>query len=130
MTMTNEEILRDYRGAKNRVAQIGILADLNACKKQDIVEILQAAGEKVPGNFGKKKRPPQSAPPTREQGGTKRPASGKGLTVKTLIELLKRAPDPEAGVLADGSEIRTVAMTSVWHADTGECTWSVWLGLK
>ncbi len=51
MIMTNEEIVRDYRQAKNRSKQIGILAELNGCKKSDIVKILVDAGETVPRNY-------------------------------------------------------------------------------
>lgn len=46
--MTNEEICRDYRLAKQKVKQIGILADLNECTKKQIVEILKAGGEELP----------------------------------------------------------------------------------
>lgn len=48
MVMSNEEICRDYRAAKNRTKQIGILADLNACKKADIVAVLLETGCDVP----------------------------------------------------------------------------------
>ena len=51
MQMTTDEILRDYRAAKSKQNQIGVLADLNCCKARDIVNILLEAGEHVPGNF-------------------------------------------------------------------------------
>lgn len=44
MTMTNGEILRDYRGAKDKKAQVKILAELNACSVQQIKEILISEG--------------------------------------------------------------------------------------
>ncbi len=44
MEMTNEEILRNYRQAKDPKAQISILADLNVCGTAQIVEILIAEG--------------------------------------------------------------------------------------
>ena len=56
MTMTTEEIVRDYREAKVKTKQIQILADLNGCKSRDIVKILIEAGESVPGNFLQRKR--------------------------------------------------------------------------
>lgn len=56
MTMTEEEILRDYRQAKTKQKQIGILAELNACDKAEIKRILTEAGEQLPGNMGKKPR--------------------------------------------------------------------------
>ena len=40
LSMTHEEIRRDYAAAKDKSAQIGILADLNSCKKNEIREIL------------------------------------------------------------------------------------------
>ena len=59
MTMTNEEIVREYRQAAHPAQQIGILADLNECKKKAIVEILREAGCKLPGYYDKK---PAKAP--------------------------------------------------------------------
>ena len=46
--MTNEEILRDYRLAKAPLKQIGILADLNQCSKQKIIDILREGGLPCP----------------------------------------------------------------------------------
>ena len=71
MQMTTDEILRDYRAAKSKQNQIGVLADLNCCKARDIVNILLEAGEHVPGNFlpgerRKKKDVPVAAAQTYE----------------------------------------------------------------
>lgn len=55
MNMEAVEIVREYRTAKSKQKQIGILAELNLCSKAKIVEILRAAGEELPGNYGKKK---------------------------------------------------------------------------
>ena len=52
--MTNEEICRDYRQAKNRVKQIGILADLTGKTRQEIIEILTEGGCEIPGNMARK----------------------------------------------------------------------------
>ena len=51
MTMTNEEICRDYRAAKAPTKQIQILAELNQCGKDKIKQILIEGGEKLPGNM-------------------------------------------------------------------------------
>lgn len=51
MTMTPEEIARDYRGSKAPLKQIGILADLNGCTKQEIADVLKEAGLDVPDRF-------------------------------------------------------------------------------
>lgn len=63
--MTNEEICREYREAKSKLKQIAVLADLNACKKWDIVEVLKQAGIDVPGQYRKeKKQSEKKEPPT------------------------------------------------------------------
>ena len=74
MTMTPAEIAKSYREAKNRRAQIGVLADLNACKKADILAALVEAGELTPEDAaqlqpkkpGPKPRPAPAADPPRE----------------------------------------------------------------
>lgn len=48
MTMTNAEIVADYRQAKDKRPQIKILADLNATGMSVIKEILRDAGEVLP----------------------------------------------------------------------------------
>jgi len=40
MEMSNEEIIRRYKQAKHKPSQIQILADLNACPKSKILEIV------------------------------------------------------------------------------------------
>ena len=65
MTMTPEEICRDYRTAKSRLKQIGILAELNQCSKDKIKQILIDGGEKLPGNMtapGQKRERPAAKP--------------------------------------------------------------------
>lgn len=42
--MDKGEILRDYKAAKNHKRQIPILAELNACDKEKIIEILNSGG--------------------------------------------------------------------------------------
>ena len=43
--MTNEEIIRDYRQAKRKSIQLGVLADLNQMDRKVIAQILADAGE-------------------------------------------------------------------------------------
>jgi len=45
--MTDQEICREYRGAKNKRAQITILADQQLCTKGEIIKILAENGEDV-----------------------------------------------------------------------------------
>lgn len=40
MVMSREEILRDYKSAKNRRRQVQILAELNCCSRAEIERIL------------------------------------------------------------------------------------------
>lgn len=47
MEMTNEDIVLSFKRSGRKKAQIGILADLNGCSKQDIEKILIEAGENV-----------------------------------------------------------------------------------
>lgn len=61
MNMTDSEIIRDYKAASNKVKQIGILADMNECKKGRIIEILLAHGVEIPGNFKKPIETPEAA---------------------------------------------------------------------
>lgn len=44
MHMTENEIVREYRGAKNKREQVTILSDLNSCEKEEIIEILLRNG--------------------------------------------------------------------------------------
>ena len=49
MTMTNEEIVRHYRQAADKSAEIRVLADLNVTDRNEIIAILEDAGEVLPG---------------------------------------------------------------------------------
>lgn len=46
--MSAEEIRRNYREAKRKSQQIGILADLNACKRADIKRIISGEADELP----------------------------------------------------------------------------------
>lgn len=41
MIMTDEEIVIDYKNAKNKRTQINILAELNCCDPNEIIEVLE-----------------------------------------------------------------------------------------
>lgn len=47
MEMSPEEIRRNYNSAKNKRQQIGILADLNCCKRSEIEEIVMVKQDPV-----------------------------------------------------------------------------------
>ena len=48
MQMSDQEIIRSYDKAAKKREQVRILAELNACPKETIREILRAAGREVP----------------------------------------------------------------------------------
>lgn len=49
LVMERDEIEASYRGAKDKRAQIEILADLNDCGEDDIVKVLADSGYEIPG---------------------------------------------------------------------------------
>lgn len=59
LLMTPGEIMTSYRQAANPVAQLRVLADLNVCSKDDIIEVLTAQGVEVKKKAG---RPRKKAP--------------------------------------------------------------------
>lgn len=56
LSMSESEIVASYRQAAKPVAQITVLADLNACSKERIEEILREAGEPLPKKRGHQKQ--------------------------------------------------------------------------
>lgn len=56
LPMSKGEIVASYRQAAKPAAQITVLADLNACSKERIEEILREAGEPLPKKPGRPKR--------------------------------------------------------------------------
>lgn len=56
LPMSESEIVASYRQAAKPTAQITVLADLNACSKERIEDILREAGEPLPKKRGRQKR--------------------------------------------------------------------------
>lgn len=56
LPMSEGEIVASYRQAAKPAAQITVLADLNACSKERIEEILREAGEPLPKKRGRQKQ--------------------------------------------------------------------------
>ena len=56
LPMSESEIVASYRQAAKPAAQITVLADLNACSKARIEEILREAGEPLPKKRGHQKQ--------------------------------------------------------------------------
>lgn len=69
MQMREAEIVRDYRQAKNKGHQVGILAELNLCPKEEIINILKANGVSQAELPRQRKR----KEPTATEQGTKEP---------------------------------------------------------
>lgn len=69
--MNSERICREYREAKNKKQQIGILADQNLCGKSEIIKILIEAGEDMSCMEPKKGE-------GKAEGGTQRTSPGGG----------------------------------------------------
>ena len=92
MVMTNEEIIRDYRQAKRKSIQLGVLADLNQVDRKVIAQILADAGEELPGNYRGRPRKDGQAPksepkkPTKKKESTSQKAEAKDLDPQPLIE--------------------------------------------
>ena len=63
MEMTNSEIIRSYNNAKNKQRQIGILADLNGCKRIEIEEIVsgKSTSEKQDGEPKELQKPAEES---------------------------------------------------------------------
>lgn len=90
MTMTNEEIVREYRQAKTPVKQIRILADENQCDKK---EILREAGVEIPAVFNSRPVPaPKGAEEAADDPGMPAADSGEdfGKAAEAAIEAIAR----------------------------------------
>ena len=91
MTMTPAEIAKSYREAKDRRVQIGILADLNACKKPDILAALVEAGELTPEDAAQL----QPKKPGRRPRQTPAPAPAADPPREGYTRLIVEPPAPE-----------------------------------
>lgn len=89
MQMTNEEIIRSYKGAAHKGKQIGILADLNACPKEVIIEILIEGGIDRRA-FSRVKSPQSIAKEVREHEKKKRLSDEEAITREELVMMKDR----------------------------------------
>lgn len=87
MQMTNDEIVREYREAANKRAQIRILAQLNACPVETITDILTGAGEDIPKKTGPKPKVLEVAQPKMEKKAYTIPAVVADTLRVKIIEL-------------------------------------------
>ena len=89
--MSEFEIVKDYGEAKDKAVQIEILADLNMCSAEDILNILRKNGVSLPESVASKK-----------QRRYYRPAAGRVEWSKENIERLGR-------LVADGLSLQEIA---------------------
>ena len=122
LQMDKGEIVREYRTASDKRAQLGILADLNACSKAEIAEILIAAGEKVDGRWYYIPKNAKNQWKTAEEIAAEEPApeaaSPLCITAGKLIELLGTMP-PELPVMVGKQPLVAVFYWQVYSAGSG-----------
>lgn len=105
LPMTEQEIVAEYKTAKRPQTQIGILADQNSCDKKTIVNILEAAGCELPGNFRKKKKAEAAA----EEAFNEIAAE----TEKLQTEPVKDEPKQEEEPLPIAVHVRLAALSAI-----------------
>ena len=67
--MTDAEIVKTYKEAKNKKTQIEILADLNCCKASDIKTILKNNGVDLRGGDYRSKKAADAVPDQKQEAG-------------------------------------------------------------
>ena len=91
------DITASYRGAKDKADQIGILAELNACDKEDIIQVLREAGfEPVVKPATKRGRKKAAEKPDEEKPvGKDEPNKTTRRTKSTREKFAQKAEVPE-----------------------------------
>lgn len=69
MYMTDSEIYRDYRQARHKSRQIGILADLNGCSKEEIEAIITKCEKQNKVTVPVETPLPETPPPEQAETG-------------------------------------------------------------
>ena len=128
--MSGNDILKEYKEAADKRAQVKILADLNACKPREIAEFLLQCGQEVDKRYFReppqRKRKPAAQPITPEPE-PEEPASApeaeepeeQGMTAGVLAALLAKV-DPEARVYLHGEGFAKLLCVSVAYGPDGE----------
>lgn len=121
MEMSKEQIVREYQQMRDPPSKrINILAELNACRKMDITQILLDAGEQVPCNYLPKPKRAEDQEDHETPAVANQEPEKHSLTVAKLMELLKSVPDPEqVEVLINDGGVRSVELLSVWKPEKG-----------
>lgn len=115
MTMSTEEILYSYHNAACRTKQIGILADLNACSRDEITRILEENGEDIPKRkYSKRKKPVQQDEAVQQVEQKEEPAEEKaaehimaaGAVPDFIAQILLEKLDEIDGKLAEAEKAK------------------------
>ncbi len=85
LAMTPGEIKTSYMQAANRKAQIGVLADLNACSKRDIIAVLKAIGVEI-----EKPKPRSYTVWTKEEEARLAELYKQGLSKQEIVDAMGR----------------------------------------
>lgn len=103
MEMTNGEIITSYRQAKDKKKQIEVLADLNMCSKDEIVEILKEQGvphRELPRNRGGNTVKEVPAPEKAKTTPTNMTAMGE-VVFHDIGKAKEEIPEPVAKLLKE-----------------------------
>ena len=99
MEMSPLQIASEYRTAKNKSKQIGVLAELNCVTQRRIAEILQEQGEELPGHWKEKLEKGLKTQPRAYRPGSA-PVSARELH-EAIVEAM--TPDTSSGATAPPS---------------------------
>ena len=113
MTMTNEEIVRDYNQAANKSKQIKVLAELNCVSPGEIKAVLAqagVAGVEAPKRLTQRRTEPPGAGIARPQGPASSSAAGEPGIYDRIETILAALPEGASGYAKATAKILAVAL--------------------
>lgn len=110
MVMTNEDIVRSYKEAKDRRAQIKVLAELNVCPQELIIEILKEGGvdwRELPRQRKKADVAASSSEPCGTVSSASADGSSKGLEKAEAADKVEsmKLGTPPAGIVEEALQL-------------------------
>ena len=128
LPMSAEDIAREYRQAASQTKQIGILADLNACTKKEIAEVLLEQGCEVPKWYTKKENTAEAPDPEPEKEEKERMPITY-LSAGALFVLLSEIRDAddmrEMAVTINGKRAKGAAIIGEWSCRDDRIRWEL-----
>lgn len=109
MIMGENEICREYRTAKNKKQQIYILADLNCCKPQEIMNVLIDNGEAIQPRKKRKIPDKESLSKQEKQKTTGLPPEVEGALYEKLDSLDKEIKEIERQLEAKQAHYKCIS---------------------